>query len=274
MVTTSDIMNLALNLAGISEIPQDSGIIVEGQNIKKVLFGVDMDTPELLLAKQLGYDAVISHHPHTGFPEINFHNVLNRQIDKMVEFGVPINKAQKALKEKISTLERASHPKNFDRVQSFAKLLNIPYMNIHMPCDIITENYVQNHINNRLSSNQKATLKDVIDVLMEIPEYQKSPIKPVIRVGAPDDYAGKIAVLMAGGTNGGKNVFKAYFEAGVGTIICMHVPDDVRSAVIEQNIGNVIVAGHMPSDSIGINILINELEKMGIEVTTTSGIIR
>lgn len=274
MVSTSDIMNLALKLAGLDEIPHDSGIIVEGNNIKKVLIGVDMDTPELLLAKELGYDLVISHHPHTGMPDINFHHVLNRQIDKMVEFGVPINKAQKALREKINSLERASHPRNFDRVQSFAKLLNMPYMNIHMPCDIITENFVQNHINSRLNNNPKATLKNVLDVLMEIPEYQKSPVKPVIRVGSQDDYAGKIAVLMAGGTNGGKNVFKAYFDAGVGTIICMHMPDDVRDAVIEQNIGNVIVAGHMPSDSIGINILINELEKIGLEVTAVSGIIR
>lgn len=274
MINTMDIMNLALKLANLDEIPYDSGIIVEGENIKRILFGIDMDTPEILLAKQLGYDLVISHHPYTGDPEINFHNVLNRQIDKMVEFGVPINKAQKALKERIQGLERANHPRNFDRVQSFAKLLNMPYMNIHLPCDIITENIVQNHINNKLGNNSKAKLQDVIDVLLEIPEYQKSPIKPVIRVGSPDDYAGKIAVLMAGGTNGGKNVFKAYFEAGVGTIICMHVPDDVRQAVIEQNIGNIIVAGHMPSDSIGINVLIDHIEKLGIEVTATSGIIR
>lgn len=274
MITTKDIMDLALKLAGINEVPCDSGIIVEGENIKKILFGIDMDTPELLLAKELGYDLVISHHPHTGEPDINFHNVLNRQIDKMVEFGVPINKAQKALREKIQNLERASHPRNFDRIQSFAKLMNMPYMNIHMPCDIITENFVQNHINSKLSDKPKATLNDVINTLLEIPEYQKSPIKPVIRVGSPDDYAGKIAVLMAGGTNGGEKVFKSYFEAGVGTIICMHVPDDVRKAVIEQNIGNVIVAGHMPSDSIGINILIDEMIKLGLEVTAMSGVIR
>ncbi|TDT63370.1 hypothetical protein [Fonticella tunisiensis] len=54
----------------------------------------------------------------------------------------------------------------------------------------------------------------------------------------------------------------------------MHIPEDVRKAVIDQNIGNVIVAGHMPSDSIGINIFIGELEKRGIEVTSMSGIIR
>jgi hypothetical protein len=149
----------------------------------------------------------------------------------------------------------------------------MPYMNIHMPCDILTENYLQDLLDNRFSEHKKTTLSDILNVLNEIPEYKNSIVKPVIRVGSNDDYAGKIAVLMAGGTNGGEKVFKAYFDAGVGTIVCMHVPDDVRQAVIEQNIGNVIVAGHMPSDSIGINTLIRELQKKGLEITSTSGII-
>jgi putative NIF3 family GTP cyclohydrolase 1 type 2 len=273
-LNTKEIMQIALDLAGITETPVDSAIINEGDKIKKILIGVDMDTPELIIAKQMGFDLVISHHPHTGSPEINFHNVMLRQIDKMVEYGVPINKAQKALSSTISSIERGSHTKNYDRVASFAKLIGMPYMNIHMPCDIITENYLQIYLNEKLGSNPKAVLKDVIELLDELPEYQKSIVKPVIRVGSDKDYAGKIAVLMAGGTNGGEKVYKAYFDAGVGTIICMHVPNDVRLAVVEQNIGNVIVAGHMPSDSIGINIFINELEKKGLEVTSMSGIMR
>jgi hypothetical protein len=273
-MNTKQIMDLALQLAGITETPVDSAIIHEGDKIKKVLIGVDMDTPELILAKQMGFDLVISHHPHTGSPEIDFHKVMLRQIDKMVEFGIPINKAQKALSNTLSNIERGSHTKNYDRVASFAKLLGMPYMNIHMPCDIVTENFLQSYLNTSLENKPKATLKDILDLLNEQPEYQKSIVKPVIRVGSEMDYAGRIAVLMAGGTNGGDKVFKAYFDAGVGTIICMHVPNDVRQAVIEQNIGNVIVAGHMPSDSIGINIFINELEKRGLEITSMSGIMR
>jgi hypothetical protein len=80
-------------------------------------------------------------------------------------------------------------------------------------------------------------------------------------------------VLFAGGTNGGADVFKAYFDAGVGTIVCMHVPEDVKKAVEEQSIGNIIVAGHMASDSIGINAIIDVWEKAGVEVIKMSGIL-
>lgn len=272
-MNTQQIMDIALKLAGLEEIPADSIIAVEGNDIKKIMIGVDMETSELLLAKQKEVDLVISHHPKSGTAKINFHNVMERQIDRMVEFGVPINKAQKALKRKMNSVEIFNHVKNFDRIESFAKVLEMPFMNIHIPADIIGETFVQQHLNVELGGKPKATLKDILESLNKLPEYSNSICKPVIRVGSSNDYCGKIAVLMAGGTNGGAEVFKAYFEAGVGTIVCMHAPEDVIKEAEKQNIGNIIVAGHMPSDSIGLNIIIKKLESLGLEIIKMSGII-
>ncbi|WP_157055808.1 hypothetical protein [Clostridium sp. DMHC 10] len=53
----------------------------------------------------------------------------------------------------------------------------------------------------------------------------------------------------------------------------MYLPDDIRMEVEEQNIGNIIEAGHMASDSIGINRIIDKLEEGGVKVVKTSGII-
>lgn len=271
-MNTHEIMEIALSLSGLNETPADSTIAIKGDNIRKIMIGIDMETPELLLAKDMGIDLVISHHPKSGTAQIDFHKVMERQIDKMVEFGVPINKAQKALRKKINSVDRANHVGNFDRVVSFAKVLEIPFMNIHVPADIIGENFVQEHLNIELADKPKAKLKDILDSLNKITEYKNSICKPVIRVGNENDYVGKIAVLMAGGTNGGSDVYKAYFDAGIGTIVCMHVPDDVITEVEKQNIGNIVVAGHMPSDSIGLNIIIKKLESLGLEVTKISGI--
>ena len=132
---------------------------------------------------------------------------------------------------------------------------------------------MQAQIDKALAGNAKAKVKDIIDALMEMPEYQKTLSKPVVRVGSPDDYCGKPWVIMAGGTNGGVDVIKAYFEAGIGTTISMHMPEDVLTAVREQNIGNVVVAGHMASDSVGINRFIGALEREGIEVVRMSGVV-
>ncbi len=270
-MNTKEIMDLALQMAGLNEIPYDSGILVPGEDIKTVLMGVDMGTPEILLGRELGVDLIISHHPQGGEPSVHFHKVMERQIDCMVKAGVPVNKAQKALKARRERIERDSHVSNYDRTGSAARLLKMPFMNIHMPLDIITENTVQGHLDQQLT-DPRATLGDVIGALKQMGEYQNTLAGPSIRVGSEKDYAGRVLVLMAGGTNGGEAVFKAYFEAGIGTIVCMHVPDEVRKAVQDQNIGNVIVAGHMASDSIGINQFVRALQARGLRVQTMSGI--
>jgi len=272
-LNTEEILKIALDLAGLKKTPPDSGVVVPGENINKVAFGVDMELAELLLARELGVDAVITHHPKGGRPMVEFHMVMANQIDRMVQAGVPVNKAQKALQERVEQVHRAHHVGNYDRVASAARLLGMPFVTIHSPADIMAERTIQEHLDNKLLSRPKATLKDVVAALGEIPEFKLTLAKPAIRVGSVKDYAGKVFVTMAGGTGGGKNVARAYFEAGVGTLVCMHMPDDTIKAVKEQNIGNVIVAGHMASDSVGINRVIAAMEQKGLQVLRMSGVI-
>lgn len=272
-MNTQEILEIALKEAGLDKLPEDSGIFVEKENVKKVLVGVDLDGTEVLLARELGCDAVISHHPYAGSAVTEFHKVMLRQIDRMVHFGVPINKAQKVLRKRMAQVELNHHGGNPDRASSAARLLDMGYMNIHMPADLITERFVQSYLDGWFADRPKGTLKEVLEALNALPEYGASLVKPVIRVGGEQDYTGRIAVLMAGGTGGGADVFKAYFEAGVGTIVCMHLAEDVKKAVEEQNIGNVVVAGHMPSDSIGINRLIAAWRGAGLEVIPCSGVV-
>jgi hypothetical protein len=138
---------------------------------------------------------------------------------------------------------------------------------------LIAKRTVQSHIDSHLGNSPRAKIKDLLDCLNQLPEYGKTPAGPVARVGSNDDYCGRIFVTMAGGTGGGINVYKAYFEAGIGTLVVMHAKEDVIKAVKEQNIGNIVVAGHMASDSIGMNGLLCQLEAGGIEVIRMAGII-
>ncbi|MFZ5944419.1 MAG: Nif3-like dinuclear metal center hexameric protein [Bacillota bacterium] len=272
MLNTQQIFDIALRAAGLTEAPADSGIIVPGKNIRKIAFGVDIDTSEILLAKELGIDCVITHHPHSKH-KVDLYKVMDNQIDRMVEAGVPINKAQKALAERKEQVDRSMHVSNYDKAANAAKLLDMPFISLHSPADLLVEDYLQQYLDDRLANQPQATIKDIIDLLLEIPEYSNSYAKPKVRVGSESSYAGRVFVTMAGGTSGGKDVVKAYFEAGIGTLVLMHVPDDIVKAVKEQNIGNIIVAGHMASDSIGINLLIKAIEEKGVEVFRMSGVI-
>jgi len=81
---------------------------------------------------------------------------------------------------------------------------------------------------------------------------------------------------LGGGTSGGYPVFRALYEVGVTTIIAMHIDeaDLLRLRADEQPHWNLVISGHVPSDSIGINRLIWELEDGGLECTRCSGVIK
>ena len=81
-----------------------------------------------------------------------------------------------------------------------------------------------------------------------------------------------MAVKFAGGTGGAKTLYEAFETAGVGTYICMHIKEDHIELAKKHHI-NVIVAGHMPSDSMGMNLLYKELEKENLEIVRFSGLI-
>ena len=270
-MNTKKMMDTALELAGLKEMPHDCDIIVPGENIKKVLMGVDMETPELLLAKEMGYDCVVTHHPKNTNTQML--EVMESHILRLEKLGVPRNRSQKALDKKRESLGYLRHVSNSRRSESAAKLMNMPYISLHTPADIIGEAIVQKHLDAKFANKPDTKLSDITAALEEIPEYKNSARKPVIRVGSKDSYAGKIYVLMAGLTGPGAHVLKQYFEGGVGTLVMMHIPEADAKELKEHGYGNVIIAGHMSSDSLGMNKIADKWREQGVEVTMISGVI-
>jgi len=270
-MTTQKLMDVALEMANLKEMPGDCDIVVPGDKVTKVLMGVDMDTPELLLARELGYDCVVSHHPKNTNP--NMLDVMDTHILRLEKLGIPRNRSQKALFKKTEQLGYTKHVSNSRRSESAAKLMNMPYVSLHTPADIIGEAIVQKHLDKKFGNKPETRLEDIVAALEEIGEYKNSARKPVIRVGKKDSYAGKIYVLMSGYTGPGAPVHKLYFEGGVGTLVMMHIPEKDVAELKEHEYGNVIIAGHMSSDSLGMNKIADKWRKMGVEVTMMSGVV-
>src|SRR5664279_6168727 len=69
---TDRIMQLALDMAGLTEVPEDTQVYVPGE-ITKALVCIDADTGLLSIARDLGYDGVIVHHPQGDEAMLNLH---------------------------------------------------------------------------------------------------------------------------------------------------------------------------------------------------------
>ncbi len=257
-------MGIALKLSGFEHMPADSAIYVPGKNIKSVLFGIDADVPELLLAKQLGFDAVISHHPKGGTAVINFHHVFKRHIQQMIDAGVPKHDAETAVQKKMTDLQVEMHSRNFSHAVDVAKILKMPYLNIHTPLDELGRRIMSKKI---AETTEDSTVGDVVSVLSKLPEFDKSDTKIETRLGDSTNKAGNIIVSHAAGTNGGYRIAKTYFEHGVETLVYIHISPGDLEKLKSDGVGNLLITGHIASDSVGINPFISELENNDISVS-------
>ncbi len=266
-------MRIALDMAGLDEVPGDTDIHVPGKDIERVLIGIDMGTAELLLARELGYDLVIAHHPPGGRSRVNFESVVLRQIDQMVEAGVPPHVAEKALQPRLQSVRMRTHVSNYDLTVSAARLLKMPFMNIHLPLDIVCRRRFIRTIEEHVGGRKDAIVSDAIDAMMEIPEMKMGLTRPVVYVGSESNLLGRWVVAMAGGTNGGAGVAKAYFDAGYSTLFYMHLTETDRKELQGYSgAGNLVATGHMASDSVGISPFVQRLREQGLEVTPMSGV--
>jgi putative NIF3 family GTP cyclohydrolase 1 type 2 len=246
--------------------------------IKSILVGIDIEIGEVVLADRLresgkSIDLVLAHHPE-GRAMANFYEVMDMQADILNKLGVPINVAEGILEERIKEVERRVLPVNHTRTVDAARLLGVELMCVHTPAD----NGVTKFLQKRFDRLKPVFLSEIIDSLLDIPEYRHATLGnagPRIVAGSPKGRAGKVFVDMTGGTGGSKEAFEKVVQAGVGTVVGMHIGEEHLEEAKKNHV-NVIIAGHISSDAIGVNLLLDAVVgKYGkIEIHTCSGFTR
>ncbi|MBU0596768.1 NGG1p interacting factor NIF3 [Patescibacteria group bacterium] len=244
--------------------------------VSRVMAGIDIEGTELLLASQLEergkkIDLVMGHHP-IGKGLADLHAVMDMQVEIFEKAGVPIHVAEKLMEDRISEVGRGVHPINHYRIIDLADLLKVNLMNTHT----ITDNLVHNFLKKHIEKKKPRLISDMIETLLDIPEYQEAMRRgagPKIFIGNKKHRVGKYVLEMTGGTSTSDKLYKELSRYGISTVVGMHMKDTARTKAGEHHM-NVVVAGHMASDSLGMNLFLDELEKKGVEIVPCGGLIR
>lgn len=249
------------------------------RKIKKVLAGIDIDSAELMVARYLSnhnpkspVDAVIAHHP-LGKALADLGEVMDMQVDILEKYGVPINVAESLMHMRIGEVSRGVSASNHFKAVDTARLLDMNLLNVHTPAD----NLVARFVEEKVSKDKPRYLSDVLASLLEIPEYAEAAKRgsgPRLFTGNEHARVGKIAFSeITGGTEGSKDIYQRLAQVGIGTVISMHQSEEHRKQAEAAHI-NVVIAGHISSDSLGMNLYLDELERRGVEIVPCSGLIR
>jgi putative NIF3 family GTP cyclohydrolase 1 type 2 len=268
-VSTNDIMKIGLDLVGWLRMPPDSAIHVKGNSIHRALITVDVSTSELILAKNIGCDVVIAHHP-IGVSSMEFHRVFDRHTQFMIQNGVPDNEARNAVSRLKRRIQIRSHANIYKQIVDTAGILKMPLVNIHQPCDEFMRRIILEKIKDHKHHHK---ISDLLKLIDEIPEFNNAVSRPIVALGSAKSNVGRIALVLAAGTNGGYPIAKLYYEHGVSTVIYLHIdPTDAAKLNEEKIRGNLVILGHLAGDSIGLNALADKIESEGVE-TVRMGLI-
>lgn len=242
--------------------------------VKSIIVGIDFEGPELLLLdrlreKGMQIDLAMAHHPE-GRAYAHFQEVMDLQADAFNQQGVSLSVADNYVSQRKEEVGRRVHAANHQRSVDVARLLNLPFICVHTPAD----NQAYQYIKDMLGKEKPESLGKIIDSLYNITEYQfaaKDNNPPKIIVGNASSRCKKIHVEFTGGTEGPIDIYKKLSDAGVDTIIAMHQSEEHVKRCKQENI-NVIVASHIASDNLGLNLILDYLsQKQKLKVYECSG---
>ncbi len=242
-----------------------------------ILVGIDIEVGEVLLADVLRargrtIDLLLAHHPE-GRALARLEEVMGVQADVWRRFGVSVAYGDAVMTERMAEVMRAIHPRNNEQALAAARLVDLPFMCCHTPADNSVNAFVQARCDDL---GAESTVDELLEMLKTIPEYRQAVLQgtgPVIFEGSGKRRTGKIMVDMTGGTSGPVDSIGKLAAAGVGTIVGMHMGEEHRKKAKEEKV-NVVIAGHVSSDSLGMNLIIDEYERRGVGVIACSGFTR
>lgn len=258
----------------------DSRIVCDTNSeadFRKAVVALDIGNGEIRIASEIGADLLISHHPE-GKAYAGLWTVLDMQVGILEKSGVDTraiasSASEYSIRRQYELAERDSREESKGEITEHLPDLARHYRLSWIALHTIADNFATTFLQNMIAEKRPYSLADLLDMLMEVPEYRhsmKELIGPRIVAGTRSRKVGKIIVDMTGGGEGPEEIFYSIPEAGINTVLCMHASEDWYKEAEKHHI-SVVCAGHAPSDSLGMNLLLDEVMPDYVELYPLGG---
>lgn len=268
--------------------PYPDSRIVWGEKLKlkeieSIVCGIDIGPAEIVAVNALELDPsmILSHHP-IGKASCAMWQVLEMQIGIYKKFGINVGafsdfteycSIEAQYEDEKRLIREMFSEDNTERESSLAALFGYALVSMHTIADNCVSKYLQEMIND----TKPRKVNGIINLLRTIPEYRRAEkdelIGPRVISGNKNNKTGKIMVDMTSGSESPVGVIPAISKAGIGTIVSMHVSSDWYEEAERHQI-NIVCAGHMSSDALGVNLLLDEILPYDVDVHCISGFVR
>ena len=233
--------------------------------IRGLLVGIDMEVGEVLLADRLRekgepIDLVFAHHPE-GPGYANLHEVMYMQADLWAAAGRFHRRRRRADSPACRGDPPPHLPVNHYRAIDAAKLLGLASLSCHTPADNSVQT-VRDRVPRRRAARRRWMTWSRRSARSPSTRTAPQGLRSRDRPGTGSARPGRMVVDMTGGTEGPKEALDRLSAAGVGTLVGMHYSEEHRKHAEELKL-NLVVAGHISSDVLGMNLVLDRIEALG-----------
>ena len=144
-------------------------------------------------------------------------------------------------------------------------------MTVHTPADNAAAKLLEQTLEN---SQTLAQAVKAISGLREFQQAKKHGFTPFIASGEPAGALGRICYSeITGGQESSPVIYQEIKNAGFKTIVAPHLSKEFFKAAKRAGL-NIIFSGDITTDSLGLNVFLDELAKNKIEIIACYGLIR
>ncbi len=285
-VSTEDLMRMALEMAGLSDVPEDSAVHVPGKGIQRILFALDVNVGLLLFANQRGYDCVLAHHPCGTL--LNQGEVYRQHISLAIKYGISPAAAQAEIGPSVDRTARRLRTRRYRSLYfespnqtalepDVARMLGLPFLNIHNALDEVGRQVGQTLLDKVLRRRPSATLRDLVKGMYLRPETRLAaeaygqPLE--ITIGRPNAPAGRAAFVHGAFAAPEAEIIRCYWRHGIPTVMALHASFEDLERLRQDAGGNLILTSHYAGDSYGFTPFIRVMRDRGLTVDCVGGVL-
>ena len=227
--------------------------------VSSVLVGINITSVELILAGLLRtrgkpVDLVVCHHTscvNRGL--FHYDDILLFHKYSLAEIGVPKKTYDALVDDWCTSLE---YTWKMDTLNT-ARLLELPLIVIHTPCDLLH----LRHTREVFSRMKDRSLGEIADELNSIEETKQNPYAKVVVHGDPGALPGRVYSPICGGWRPLIGLFEVACQADIDTALLVSPTEEYFAAARKSGI-NVVQIPHDPIDNYGVNLMLDELERI------------
>jgi len=252
------------DVASLSNPFGDTRLVVNGQGveIESLLIGIDIGPEEVFLGDKLKKKdgtspMIISHHASAlGKALASVWDTIDVQIHMMKEAGVSSEEADRVTRE-LEAVKEKNRIQGNPRIIQRAEAADIPLASIHAPADL----YAHAHIMDKVTEFEPTTVAEFLEVVGQVKEFQGLPDKrrvPRLTLGSTRAPFQPAYFSLIGGWNPLASGIEVLAQAGIQTLVMIECHAEL-SRMARKHGMNVVLLPHYPYDSLGLNLLLDEV---------------